>query len=54
MMDQQAAVSLVTESEQRLTEQIAAIRPPRKEQLRILYATASPLGDLGGSGDPPR
>lgn len=46
VIDQQAAASLVAESEQRLAREIESIRPPRKEELRILYATANPLGDL--------
>ena len=46
LQDQQAAASLITDTEQRLSEQIEAIREPRKEQLRILYATATPRGDL--------
>lgn len=44
--DHAATASLVRETEQRLTERIKAVRPPRKEQLRILYATASSHGDL--------
>lgn len=44
--DQQTAAALVSKTEQRLTRRIDGIRPPRKEQLRILYATASPGGDL--------
>jgi len=41
-----ATASLIGETERRLTKQIEAIRPPRKEQLRVLYATASSQGDL--------
>lgn len=44
--DQVATASLIGGAEQRLIAQIKEIRPPRKEQLRILYATASPHGDL--------
>jgi hypothetical protein len=45
--DRSHAQSLVGSAEARLTEQIrAATRPPKKEQLRILYATANAGGDL--------
>lgn len=46
LADQQSAASLVAATEERLTQQIEAIRPPKREQLRILYATATPQGDL--------
>jgi DNA-directed RNA polymerase subunit F len=38
--------ALMGAMEQRLAAQIAEIRPPRREQLRILYATVAPRGDL--------
>lgn len=45
--DRSHAQSLVGSAESRLIEQIeAATRPPKKEQLRILYATANAGGDL--------
>ncbi|WP_375504827.1 CHAT domain-containing protein [uncultured Jatrophihabitans sp.] len=37
---------LLSSSERRLAEQIAELRPPKKETLRILYLTASSEGDL--------
>ena len=46
LQDQRAAAALIAQTEERLSEQIDAIREPRKEQLRILYATATPHGDL--------
>lgn len=46
LQDQRTAAALITQTEERLSEQIEAIREPRKEQLRILYATATPDGDL--------
>lgn len=44
--DQAAAAALVNQSEERLTRELEAIRPPKKERLRILYATATSRGDL--------
>lgn len=44
--DLQETESMIGAAEQRLGEQIEAIRAPRREQLRILYATASSRGDL--------
>lgn len=45
--DRSYAQSLVGSAEERLTELIRdATRPPKKEQLRILYATANAMGDL--------
>lgn len=46
MADQASAAALVAASEERLSKQIEAIRPPKREQLRILYATATARGDL--------
>lgn len=46
MQDQAAAAALVAASEERLSERIDLIRAPKKEQLRILYATAASRGDL--------
>ncbi len=45
--DRNRTEALVGWTEQRLSDRIdAAVRPPRPEQLRILYATANPHGDL--------
>lgn len=44
--DQAAAGALVAAAERRLQQEIASVRPPRREQLRILYATATSQGDL--------
>jgi hypothetical protein len=45
--DRSHAQALVGSAEQRLTELLdAATRPPKKEELRILYVTANPHGDL--------
>ena len=44
--DQATAAALIGQTERRLAERIEAIRAPRQEQLRILYATATPHGDL--------
>lgn len=46
MEDRARATSLIEHTEERLIARIEEIRPPRKEQLRILYATASSRGDL--------
>lgn len=37
---------MISEAEQRLIEHIGAVRTPKREQLRILYATAAARGDL--------
>ncbi len=37
---------MVDGAERRLVEQIAALREPQRENLRILYATATPEGEL--------
>lgn len=44
--DQVATAALVTDTERRLTGRMDSIQPPKKEQLRILYATAASGGDL--------
>jgi hypothetical protein len=44
--DQRETNSRINETEQRLTAQIAALRNPKRENLRILYATATPEGEL--------
>lgn len=45
--DQLRTDALLGSAEQRLSERIdAALRPPKKEELRILYATANSGGDL--------
>ena len=44
--DQAATTALVSHTEQRLARRIEAVRPPQREQLRILYATATARGDL--------
>lgn len=44
--DQAAAAAMVAATEERLNRRIEAIRQPKKEQLRILYATATSRGDL--------
>lgn len=46
LADQESAVALVAATEERLSQQIDAIRPPKREQLRILYVTAAARGDL--------
>jgi hypothetical protein len=46
MSDRASAAALVAATEERLNQQIEAIRPPKREQLRILYATATSQGDL--------
>ena len=49
--DLAVAAQLIEAPETRLTERLEAIRPPRKEQLRILYATALTHGDLRVDGE---
>lgn len=44
--DRDAALSRIDDTEQRLKSQIAALHAPRRENLRILYGTATPEGDL--------
>jgi hypothetical protein len=44
--DQRTAATLVSQSEERIVQRMAETRSPRREQLRILYATASSEGDL--------
>lgn len=46
LSDQASAAALVAATEERLNQQIEAIRPPKREQLRILYVTATAQGDL--------
>jgi hypothetical protein len=46
LLDQATTATLLSESEMRLTKEIEAIRPPRRERLRVLYATATSHGDL--------
>ncbi|ROR90936.1 CHAT domain-containing protein [Nocardioides aurantiacus] len=44
--EQHATDTRISQTEERLTAQIDALRPPQQENLRILYATATPDGDL--------
>lgn len=44
--DQRETHARIEWTEERLTAQIDALREPRKENLRILYATATPEGEL--------
>lgn len=44
--DRVEAYFRIADAEQRLTSQIEALRNPKQENLRILYATATPQGDL--------
>lgn len=44
--DRAEAFARIEEAEQRLSSQIVALRQPKQENLRILYATATPEGKL--------
>ncbi len=44
--DQEETHSRIAQIEERLTSQIEALRHPKQENLRILYGTATPQGDL--------
>lgn len=44
--DQEETRARITDTAERLTSQIEALRHPRQENLRILYGTATPVGDL--------
>lgn len=46
LADRLATHVLIDGAERRLTDRIASLREPRRENLRILYATATPEGDL--------
>ena len=44
--DHEETHSRIAETEERLTSRIEALRHPKQENLRILYGTATPQGDL--------